>query len=56
MTEPFDGDAIARADREFLDSLSDHPLTRRPRYGAPCPPQPDFGPFDPTDKNQAAAR
>ena len=56
MTEPFDGDAIARADSEFLDSLSDHPLARRPLYGAPCPPQPDFGPFDPTDKNQATAR
>ena len=56
MTEPFDGEAIARADREFLDSLSDHPLARRPLYGAPCPPQPDFGPFDPTDENQVAAR
>ena len=56
MTEPFDGEAIARADREFLDSLSDHPLARRPLYSAPCPPQPDFGPFDPTDENQAAAR
>ena len=52
MTEPFDGEAIARADKAFLDSLSDHPLTRRPLYGAPCPPQPDFGPFDPTDKSQ----
>ena len=56
MTEPFDGEAIARADKAFLDSLSDHPLARRPLYGAPCPPQPDFGPFDPTDKSQAAAR
>ena len=56
MTEPFDGEAIARADKAFLDSLSDHPLARRPLYGAPCPPQPDFGPFDPTDRNQAAAR
>jgi hypothetical protein len=56
MTAPFDGEAIARADKEFLDSLSDHPLARRPLYGAPCPPQPDFGPFDPTDKSQAAAR
>jgi hypothetical protein len=56
MTKPFDGEAIARADRTFLDSLSDHPLTRDSRYGTPCPPQPDFGPFDPTDKSQEAAR
>ena len=28
MTKPFDGEAIARADREFLDSLGDHPLVR----------------------------
>ena len=57
MTEPFDGDAIARADSEFLDSLSDHPLARRPLYGAPCPPQPDFGRLQPRpDENQATAR
>ena len=56
MTKPFDGDAISRADRAYLDSLSDHPLTRDSRYGTPCPPQPDFGPFDPTDKSQEAAR
>lgn len=51
-----DGDAISRADREFLASLSDHPLRRDPLYATPCPPQPDFGPFDPTDRNQTAAR
>ena len=56
MTEPFDGDAISRADREFLDSLGDHPLARHPLYGVPCPPQPDFGPFDPKDTAQMAAR
>ena len=56
MTKPFDGEAIARADREFLDSLGDHPLVRHPLYGAPCPPQPDFGPFDPKDRAQMAAR
>ena len=34
----FDGDAISRADREFLASLGDHPLVRHPLYGVPCPP------------------
>ena len=56
MTKPFDGEAIARADRAFLDSLSDHPLTRDLSYGTPCPPQPDFGPFNSTDQSQNAAR
>ena len=56
MTEMFDGAAISRADREFLDSLGDHPLARHPLHGAPCPPQPDFGPFDPKDSAQRAAR
>jgi len=52
----FNGDAISQADREFLASLDDHPLKQNPLYGAPCPPQPDFGAFDPKDKNQATAR
>ena len=52
----FDGDAISRADREFLASLDDHPLRRNPLYGVPCPPLPDFGPFDPKDTAQTAAR
>jgi hypothetical protein len=56
MDQVFDGDAISRADREFLESLKDHPLRQDPLYGIPCPPQPDFGPFDPGDKGQAAAR
>ena len=56
MDEIFDGDAISRADREFLASLDEHPLRRNPLYGTPCPPQPDFGPFDPKDKDQTAAR
>jgi Family of unknown function (DUF5906) len=51
----FDGNAISRADREFLAGLGDHPLVRNPLYGAPCPPQPDFGAFDPTDPAQNAA-
>src|SRR5262249_37757870 len=42
----FDGEAISQADREFLVSLGDHPLTRHPLYGVPCSPrpsQPDSG-------------
>jgi len=38
----FDGDAISRADREFLDSLNDHPLMRNPLYSVPPPPKPDY--------------
>jgi hypothetical protein len=56
MTEPFDGKAIARADREFLDSLGNHSLKQNPRYGTPCPPLPDFGPFNGKDPAQTAAR
>jgi Family of unknown function (DUF5906) len=52
----FDGETISRADREFLASLDDHPLKQNPLYGVACPPQPDFGPFNPKDKNQAAKR
>ena len=56
MDDIFDGDAISRADREFLASLGVHPLKRNPLYGVPCPPQPDFGPFNPKDPVQMAAR
>src|SRR5262245_7869290 len=52
----FDGAAISQADRDFLASLAEHPLRQDPRYGTPCPPQPDFGPLDPKDKAQTAAR
>jgi hypothetical protein len=38
MTHAFDGEAINRADREFLASLSQHPLVQHPLYSAPCPP------------------
>jgi hypothetical protein len=38
MTDTFDGEAISRADRDFLASLSDHPLARHPLYSVPCPP------------------
>ena len=36
--DTFDGDAISRADREFLASLGDHLLMRHPLYSVPCPP------------------
>src|SRR5262249_12044606 len=38
MTDAFDGEAINRADREFLASLGNHPLAQHPFYSAPCPP------------------
>jgi len=38
MTDAFDGEAIKRADREFLASLSNHPLAQHPLYSTPCPP------------------
>ena len=38
--DAFSGEAISRADREFLASLDHHPLTRHPLYAAPCPPCP----------------
>jgi hypothetical protein len=49
----FDGEAIARAEREFLASLADHPFKRHPLFGAPRPPQPDFGELS-TDKDERA--
>src|SRR5215510_6708819 len=38
----FDGEAISRADREFLAKLGDHPLMRNPLYSVPPPPRPDY--------------
>ena len=38
----FDGEAISRADREFLARLGDHPLMRNPLYSVPPPPLPDY--------------
>jgi hypothetical protein len=38
----FDGDAISRADREFLASLGNHPLMRNPLYSVPPPPLPNY--------------
>ena len=49
----FDGDAISRADREFLASLGDHPLAQNPLYGAPCPPPPDFSKLKPEESEEA---
>ena len=56
MDNIFDGDAISRADREFLAALT-HTRSGKIRCTAtPCPPPPDFGPFDPNDAAQTAAR
>jgi hypothetical protein len=41
-TDAFDGEAISRADREFLTRLGGHPLLRNPLYSAPPPPLPDY--------------
>ena len=41
-TAPFDGEAISRADREFLKSLGDHPLARHLLYSVPPPPRPNY--------------
>jgi len=38
----FDGEAVSRADREFLTRLGDHPLLHNPLYSAPPPPLPDY--------------
>src|SRR5262245_34243564 len=38
----FDGDAISRADRDFLASLGDHPLVRHPLYSVPAPSLPNY--------------
>jgi hypothetical protein len=41
-TDRFDGEAVSRADREFLARLGDHALLRNPLYGAPPPALPDY--------------
>jgi hypothetical protein len=41
-TDRFDGEAVSRADREFLTRLGDHPLLRNPLYSVPPPPLPDY--------------
>src|SRR6516162_6285276 len=42
MTDTFDGDAVSRADREYLGSLNNHPLMRHPLYSVPPPPRPNY--------------
>jgi uncharacterized protein DUF5906 len=53
-TTEVDGEAISRADKEFLASLGDHPLTRHPLYGVSCPPRPSQPGLD--DRAQQAAQ
>jgi hypothetical protein len=50
----FDGEAISRADREFLTGLSDHPLVRHPLYAVPCPPPPDVDQLRPEENVETA--
>ena len=53
----FDGDAISRADREFLASLGDHPLGATPALQRAVPAAARFRVhFDPKDKEQTAER
>jgi hypothetical protein len=40
--DSFNGDAISRADREFLAGLGDHPLVKHELYSVPPPPRPDY--------------
>src|SRR5262245_60160104 len=44
MSDPdaFDGEAISKADREFLTRLGDHPLLCNPLYSASVPSLPDY--------------
>jgi hypothetical protein len=62
MTEhdtAFDGDAVSRADRDFLTSLGDHPLVQDSLYGVPCPPCPapaSLGDIKAESEAQHAAR
>ena len=50
MSHTFDGDAISQADREFLTSLSDHPLMRHPLYSVPPPPRPNYAGYSTVDE------
>ena len=50
----FDGEAISRADREFLKSLGDHPLARHPLYSVPPPPRPNYAGCSTIADRQAA--
>jgi hypothetical protein len=55
-TDAFDGEAISRADREFLATLGDHPLLRNPLYSAPPPPLPDYAAFGSAAAVEAAQK
>ena len=50
----FGGDAISRADREFLASLGDHPLARHPLYSVPPPSRPNYDGCTTVDDRTAA--
>jgi hypothetical protein len=53
-TDRFDGEAISRADREFLTRLGDHPLLRNPLYSVPPPLLPDYAALTSADAVEAA--
>src|SRR5262249_36654121 len=55
-TDRFDGEAISRADREFLMRLGDHPLLRNPLYSVPPPPLPDYATLGSAAAIEAAQR
>ena len=55
-TAPFDGEAISRADREFLKSLGDHPLARHLLYSVPPPPRPNYEGCTTSADRQAAQK
>jgi hypothetical protein len=54
--DDFDGEAISRADREFLAKLGDHPLMRNPLYSVPPPPLPDYAALGSAAAVEAAQR
>jgi hypothetical protein len=54
--DAFDGEAVSRADREFLDSLNNHPLMQHPLYSVPPPPRPDYAGCTTTAERTARQR
>ena len=54
--DTFDGEAISRADREFLAKLGDHPLMRNPLYSVPPPPLPNYATLGSAAAIEAAQR
>ena len=54
--DDFDGEAISRADREFLAKLGDHPLIRNPLYSVPPPPLPNYATLGSAAAVEAAQR